>query len=440
MIGPISRIQLIGTMTNRDIILSDQEDDNDVLTILGKCTVLMRCPSKNDSISTLPLNTFVCRYSISFGETPGSAVLSPFDGENDLWPSDEAAISVPAVNLECLIKNVDEEAENESKTNEGISFDALNTRSKRCGGNSLLPHHSGNESLGGTKRMTSVDTALSSDNDSVSDDTTSSSYGSDDQFDGKGNTKGRILVGPEHQVNVLSFKGTGEVMTRNPVRVWKPNSIDQKDIDAYLTRSGDILALYLKQNSLLMEDPYLPLPSEHVDSLTKEHSKADAFLTLSDISTASSMSQQRNKLTRECKTDKLFMTLHLNNYNVDNALNVVATTPRDFVTVWSKKDKALLDSGFRRFSGSLRMISKGVAISKSFKDVVDYHYRFKIPDQFRRYQDKKRENAVRMMNILEGRRSLEAPVQSRSDEMVVAGKVPREKKTHDWKKPQEWYV
>jgi len=36
--------------------------------------------------------------------------------------------------------------------------------------------------------------------------------------------------------------------------------------------------------------------------------------------------------------------------------------------------------------------------------VVDYHYRFKIPDQFRRYQDKKREQAVRMMECIEARR------------------------------------
>lgn len=439
MIGPISRIQLIGTMSNRDVILSDQEDDNDVLTILEKCTVLMRRPSKNDSIPTLPHNTFVCRYSISFGENPGSAVLSPFDGENDLWPSDDAAISVPAVNLESFFKVIEGEVENQSQTEGGASFAVLNACSKRCRENSLLPHPAGNLSLGGNKRLTAVDIALSSDNDdSVSDATTSSSCGSDDQFDGKGNTKGRILVGPEHQVNIMPFTGTSEVVTRNPIQVWKPNSIDQKDLDAYLIHSANILTPFLKQNSLLMDDPYLPLPSEQVDALVKEHSKTGAFLTLSNISTASSMSQQRNNLTRECKTDKLVMTLHLKNYKIDNALNDVATSPRDFVTVWTKKDKELLDSGFRRFSGSLRMISKGIAISKSFKDVVDYHYRFKIPDQFRKYQDKKREHAVQMMNILEGRRGFEAPVQSRSDEIAVAGKVPQEKKLQKWKRPHEW--
>jgi hypothetical protein len=89
MIGPISRLQLIGTMADRDLILSDQADDNDVLTILGKCTVLMRRPSEDDPIPDLPLGTFVSRYSISFGETPRSAVLTPFVGENDPWPLDE---------------------------------------------------------------------------------------------------------------------------------------------------------------------------------------------------------------------------------------------------------------------------------------------------------------------------------------------------------------
>lgn len=48
------------------------------------------------------------------------------------------------------------------------------------------------------------------------------------------------------------------------------------------------------------------------------------------------------------------------------------------------------------------MIHKGVE-TKSHKDVVDYHYRFKIPDQFRKYQDKKREQAKKMMESAERR-------------------------------------
>ena len=50
------------------------------------------------------------------------------------------------------------------------------------------------------------------------------------------------------------------------------------------------------------------------------------------------------------------------------------------------------------------MISKNIDFSKGVKEVIDYHYRFKIPDQFRRYQEKKRDQSVRMMECIETRR------------------------------------
>ena len=76
------------------------------------------------------------------------------------------------------------------------------------------------------------------------------------------------------------------------------------------------------------------------------------------------------------------------------------------MTVWSTDEKDIFGSGFRRYSGSLRMIAKSIAPTKEFKDVVDYYYRFKIPDQFRRLTDMKREQAVRIMECIETRRSI----------------------------------
>jgi len=62
------------------------------------------------------------------------------------------------------------------------------------------------------------------------------------------------------------------------------------------------------------------------------------------------------------------------------------------------------------------MIAKDVN-SKNFKDVVDYHYRFKIPDQFRRYQEKKREQAKRMLDVVEARRFQETVKLSGNEEL-----------------------
>jgi hypothetical protein len=42
--GPLTKQQLLATITNRDLVLSNQYDDNDVLTVLDKCTVVNRRP------------------------------------------------------------------------------------------------------------------------------------------------------------------------------------------------------------------------------------------------------------------------------------------------------------------------------------------------------------------------------------------------------------
>jgi hypothetical protein len=158
-------------------------------------------------------------------------------------------------------------------------------------------------------------------------------------------------------------------------------------------------------------------------------------LTLSQMSTASSLSKDHNELTRECKIDELLTALKEHNYNPKAALAYVKAHPREYLTIWTEKERESFNSVFRRHSGSLRMISKALAGTKTFKDVVDYHYRFKIPDQFRRYQEKKREQAVRMMECLEKRRSLDAPIFQRDEAAVELRKRAAAKKSND-----EWYV
>jgi hypothetical protein len=53
---------------------------------------------------------------------------------------------------------------------------------------------------------------------------------------------------------------------------------------------------------------------------------------------------------------------------------------------------------------------KGLKPEKTLEDVIDYHYRFKIPYMFNRFQDRKREQAVRMLECIETRRSIETPI------------------------------
>mmetsp|Transcript_19086 Transcript_19086/g.29396 ORF Transcript_19086/g.29396 Transcript_19086/m.29396 type:complete len:258 (+) Transcript_19086:805-1578(+) len=127
-------------------------------------------------------------------------------------------------------------------------------------------------------------------------------------------------------------------------------------------------------------------------------------LTISRVSTSSSLSRRTNQLTRESKADALLEVLHKHGYDTSKALAEVKSSPRSFLNIWTRGDKELFDTGFRRYSGSLRMISKNIDFSQGIKEVIDYHYRFKIPDQFRRYQEKKRDQSVRMMECIEKRR------------------------------------
>jgi hypothetical protein len=131
--------------------------------------------------------------------------------------------------------------------------------------------------------------------------------------------------------------------------------------------------------------------------------------TLSSVSTVASVTKRKVDALREVDTDALMTNLHVALYDVKKALAGVAANPSDFLTIWNPQEKNVFDTGFRRYNGSLRAIYKGMG-TKDLQDVIDYHYRFKIPDQFRRFQERKREQAVRMLECIETRRSLNTPI------------------------------
>jgi hypothetical protein len=275
----------------------------------------------------------------------------------------------------------------------------------------------------------------SSDDDSIRSDEGSTEYSQEGAIapETEGSTLiGNISIGPDHQVRVPPFVPGQIVVSRNPTLVWKPASIPQAILDRYLENASKVLNDYMEQNGLVVDNPYAPLPSARVEAMLRAENNGQP-MTLSRMSTASSLSSTHNKLTRECKLDTLLTILNEHSYNPEEALKTVAASPHDYLTIWTKKEKDLFNSVFRRYSGSLRMISKTLAGSKTFKDVVDYHYRFKIPDQFRRYQEKKREQALRMMECVEKRRSFEAPNLPRYVRAPDSRKyVASSKASHGW--------
>ena len=113
---------------------------------------------------------------------------------------------------------------------------------------------------------------------------------------------------------------------------------------------------------------------------------------------------------REFDCDALLLALHTANYDTEQALSVIRASPLTYLTVWTPHQVSLFNSGFRHYAGSLRGTYKTLKGEKTLEEVMDYFYRFKIPYQFNRFQDRKREQAVRMLECIESRRTLETPI------------------------------
>ena len=193
-----------------------------------------------------------------------------------------------------------------------------------------------------------------------------------------------------------------------------------------------MLSPYLQDNRLTPDNPSSPLPWDKMEE-TAQAAGGMSLPSLSTICTAASISTNGTKMLCKCDADSILTILNAKGYDTKAALSAIKASPQDFLTVWSLQEKELFNSGFRRYSGSLRMISKGIAPSKDFKDVIDYYYQFKIPDQFQLFQNKKREQAVHMMECIEMRRNLNTVIHTNNDRSTNSKNGGKKKtKDNDW--------
>lgn len=248
----------------------------------------------------------------------------------------------------------------------------------------------------------------------------------------EGTTEQRdIRVGREHQVHVPPFTANQRSVSRNPTCVWRPGVIVQDEIDSYIQQAAEMLTPYLRENRWTHEEPYSPFPIERMEELNQSVNWS-RLPTLSSVATASSLaSVRRVDALREFDVDALLWNLSASNYDVKTALVSIEASPRDYLTVWSPRERTLFNNGFRRYAGSLRAIYKHMG-NKDLEDVIDYHYRFKIPDQYRRSQDRKREQAIRMLECIETRRNLNAPILVPSSLRTELGGNDENTKNGDW--------
>lgn len=249
-------------------------------------------------------------------------------------------------------------------------------------------------------------TALSgSDDDSVSDSSMSTAG---NVIRGEGEKlREEIQVGSAYQMCVAGFDGPKTVSSRGAKCVYKANALTDEVLTSFLKRVAPLQADYLRQNKMLMMEPYLLLDSSRVDEFAQGVPEGYP-VTGSFMSTASMISGERVPLTKETSAEDLLEILQDNDYDPQKALMVVEQKMDLITNGFTRAEKAIYDDGFRRHEGQLRLIGSALSPTKTNKEVVDYHYRFKIPDQFRKYQEKKREQAIRMARCIETRKYSDA--------------------------------
>jgi hypothetical protein len=216
-----------------------------------------------------------------------------------------------------------------------------------------------------------------------------------------------IRVGSTYQADVRPFVPGRVSQSRMPVLVYKANAISDSDLFHFLNRVADLHNDYLQNNLITLEEPYTPLSHARAEDFMRVTSRFQRF-TGSSMSTSSMLAGKPCRLQRECNSDAVLETLTFHKYDTAAAFSAIQSDICLITSGWTKSEREIFDCGFRRNTGSLRDAARAMSTTKSMKDVIDFFYRFKVSDQFRKFQDKKRTFAVQMVECIEARKHLES--------------------------------
>ena len=427
-------------MTPRELVLGDQADDNEVSTILGKCRVVSRPPlpkgsgNKKGSTSAeapdledLPVGAFACRYGLTLhpparAGAAGTVVFSPYDGQDaGLDEGDDTGSSLGGAAA------AGKHGRGSGEDGSGIDATSEPSSKRRRTDSDAAAFTSAPSAPSSPPTSRRTSGASSSDEEEIANETDT---GEGPPVTEGSQLHGSIHVGMEHQVIIPPLNKDLALKDRGAVRVWSPDVALDEKVDAYLEKAAEVLRSYMKQRGLEAD------PSTTIDEFTKGLATAAPARDSEDAAAAApaqpaggenTSARKPRTVFRECDVDKLLATFHECNYDVDNAIKAIEIAPEEYLTLWNKQQKELFNAGFRRYYGSLRMIGKGVGRSKGHKDVVDYFYRFKIPEQFCKFKDKKREQAKRILQTVEKRRMRDALASEDGDEAKSAATAKKAK-------------
>mmetsp|Transcript_23656 Transcript_23656/g.49273 ORF Transcript_23656/g.49273 Transcript_23656/m.49273 type:complete len:651 (-) Transcript_23656:46-1998(-) len=252
--------------------------------------------------------------------------------------------------------------------------------------------------------------------ESDSEDSTASSS-SDETHNGK------IYVGDNHQAVVPDVISDYKSARTPPTQVWKSDAgnINPKTLKSFISSCYDIIkggipesndynVVKGQQDNITFEDSLDFGDTVHpcdvsvllevlaLNSYNVEKAKADVVSKVADFVDQIAKKKSEEATGEVAKGDDSDVDCDDNEVTTttspptspDPASTPLAySNPTPKVAIfWTKNEKSLFDAGFKKHSGQLRNISLGLP-SKSTSEVIDYHYRFKIPSQYRKYVEKK---------------------------------------------------
>ena len=348
------REAILASMSPQHVILTDQSDDNALSVILGKVKVVKTNPVKqfsDEARANLPKGSYICCYTLS------------------LHPPNSSGEDTTVKLRPCTDDNDDFKASGHQRSS---VFDASDTEGNDY--NSVRDTTSGESNEDAPLPPSAFPM---SPRRIVSEGVT---------------TLGKIRIGPDHQAIIppqidlyrkSSFRGMSNPPSeRIPAMVWDPASDEGNHVDAFLEESCSMLI-------------------NHLDILGVQPFHDANYVESPDTSAEA-------KKPREVDIASLLTVLHECRSDVRKALQKVCGSPEMYMTIWSKSEKEQFDAGYRIYRESIRMIANSVDGSKTCKDAVEYQYRFKFVENFRRFMRKKREKAEEIMATVEDRMLNEA--------------------------------
>ena len=344
--GGSTEDEVLARMSPRDLVFTDQSDDNAVTAILGKARVMKWKPGDQSVEKDMPdpNRRFICRYKLNLchsnyhGTDATKVKLSPWTDDTDAFVVFEKASShIVLSDPTSTDKNGCDPARNVSNPIAQFSPSSL----------AMSPRRVGSEG---------------------------------------GAFLGKIRIGDNHQADIppqldlhrkTSFRGLANPPSqRIPTLVWDPATDEGDHVDNFLKETCSLLRNHLKVAGL---NPFHD--TNYIGSLDAE---AEA------------------KTPREIDVASLLTELHECRGDARKAIKRIEDRPERFMTIWTKNDTDLFDASYRIYRDSIRMTANFLD-SKNCKEVVDYQYRFKYCENFRRFMRKKREKAEEMMATAEDR-------------------------------------